>query len=92
MYNILVCAKNLYGPRCALTCGSCSNKETCHNIDGTCPHGCDDGVYGEQCQKGKQFRKMLEIVTVTRFIAILYMNFILLFTEMRKFINQATTW
>ena len=33
-------------------CGNCSNGEPCHHVDGTCPHGCDAGMYGDKCDKG----------------------------------------
>ena len=33
-------------------CGNCSNGEQCHHVDGTCPHWCDAGMYGDKCDKG----------------------------------------
>ena len=46
------CGKNTYGVECKETCGNCSNGEPCHHVDGTCPHGCDAGMYGEKCDLG----------------------------------------
>ena len=46
------CGKNMYGVECKETCGNCSNGDPCHHVDGTCPHGCDAGMYGEKCDLG----------------------------------------
>ena len=35
-------------------CGNCSNREPCHHVDGTCPHGCDAGMYGDKCDLGNK--------------------------------------
>ena len=46
------CGDNTYGWRCQQTCGNCSNGEPCHHVNGTCPFGCDAGVYGKKCDIG----------------------------------------
>ena len=33
-------------------CGNCSNGKPCHHVDGTCPNGCDAGMYSEKCDLG----------------------------------------
>ena len=34
-------------------CGNCSNGEPCYHVDGTCPNGCEAGMYGDRCDLGK---------------------------------------
>lgn len=41
-----------YGLECALKCSECRNGTSCHHVNGTCTHGCADGLYGDMCQKG----------------------------------------
>ena len=38
--------------KCKESCGNCSNGEPCHHVDGSCPSGCDVGVYGKTCDEG----------------------------------------
>lgn len=45
-----VCDTMTYGSDCASSCGNCSNGETCHYVDGSCPHGCEEGATGNKCQ------------------------------------------
>lgn len=45
-----VCDVQTYGLECSLSCGNCSDRETCHHVNGTCPRGCNEGVEGEKCQ------------------------------------------
>ena len=33
-------------------CGNCSNGEPFHHVEGTCPNGCDAGMYGDKCDLG----------------------------------------
>lgn len=49
----LVCDYKTYGQDCSLRCGNCSNGETCHHVNGSCRHGCNAGVSGDQCKDGK---------------------------------------
>lgn len=56
-FIFLVCNNNTYGPGCALNCGNCSNGETCHHINGTCPHGCAEGALGDICHEGVNIHK-----------------------------------
>ncbi|XP_056002335.1 multiple epidermal growth factor-like domains protein 10 [Ostrea edulis] len=44
------CDVQTYGSECSLPCGNCSDGGVCHHVSGTCPRGCDEGVYGEKCQ------------------------------------------
>jgi hypothetical protein len=46
----IVCNEQKYGLACSLPCGNCTDGETCNHVNGTCPRGCDVGVYGEECQ------------------------------------------
>ncbi|XP_056002235.1 multiple epidermal growth factor-like domains protein 10 isoform X1 [Ostrea edulis] len=45
-----VCAVQTYGLECSLSCGNCSDGETCHHATGMCPRGCNKGVEGDKCQ------------------------------------------
>lgn len=58
-------------------CGNCSDGETCHNINGTCLHGCTEGTIGDTCQEGVNnrrysnssiFEPILLRHTVTKFV------------------------
>lgn len=53
---ILVCDYKTYGQDCSLRCGNCSNGETCQHVNGSCFHGCDAGVSGEQCNDGNNIK------------------------------------
>lgn len=48
----IVCEKMTYGLECALKCGECRDGTSCHHVNGTCTHGCADGLYGDMCEKG----------------------------------------
>lgn len=48
--SVEVCDNMTYGSGCASSCGKCSNGETCHFVDGSCPHGCAEGATGDKCQ------------------------------------------
>ena len=43
----------MYGLECSQVCGNCSNGEQCHHVNGSCINGCDVGVFGDKCDKGK---------------------------------------
>lgn len=49
---ILVCENQTYGLGCSLRCGKCTNGETCNHVNGSCLHGCSEGVQGYKCQEG----------------------------------------
>jgi hypothetical protein len=61
-----VCDAHTFGVRCSSSCGNCSRGDICHHTNGTCPRGCDVGVYGERCQERKflqnQFNSILLIL------------------------------
>lgn len=41
-----------YGLECAFNCRKCRSGTSCHHINGTCIHGCADGLHGDMCQEG----------------------------------------
>ena len=45
------CWGNADGRRSQRTCGTCSNGEPCHHVNGSCPSGCDSGAYGVKCRQ-----------------------------------------
>lgn len=53
-FNI-VCDKMTYGLECAFKCSNCRNGTSCHHVNGTCIHGCADGLYGDMCHEGLNF-------------------------------------
>lgn len=46
-----VCENQTYGLGCSFGCGKCINGETCHHVNGSCLHGCSEGVQGDRCQE-----------------------------------------
>lgn len=64
---ILVCDYKAYGQDCSLRCGNCSNGETCQHVNGSCLHGCDAGVSGEQCNDGNNIKTFFKKKTTTLF-------------------------
>lgn len=40
-----------YGLECAFNCSKCRSGTSCHHINGTCIHGCADGLHGDMCQE-----------------------------------------
>lgn len=46
-----ICNEMTYGLECALNCSKCRNGTSCHHQNGTCIHGCADGLYGDMCQE-----------------------------------------
>lgn len=52
IWLILVCENQTYGLGCSSGCGKCINGETCHHVNGSCLHGCSEGVQGDRCQEG----------------------------------------
>lgn len=59
-FNI-VCNEMTYGLECALNCSKCRNGTSCHHQNGTCIHGCADGLYGDMCQEGQNILLQLNI-------------------------------
>ena len=49
---LIECGDKTYGAECKEPCGNCKNMEPCHHVDGSCPSGCDAGVYGKTCVIG----------------------------------------
>lgn len=35
-------------------CGKCLNGVKCNHVNGSCPNGCDTGVFSDKCDQGKQ--------------------------------------
>ncbi|XP_061191084.1 receptor-type tyrosine-protein phosphatase T-like [Saccostrea echinata] len=48
------CEEQMYGLECMYPCGNCSDGESCHHVNGTCPRGCIEGVEGTTCQNACQ--------------------------------------
>lgn len=42
-----------YGENCRNSCSSHCYNQTCERFNGQCLLGCNDGFYGEQCERGK---------------------------------------
>ncbi|XP_078329082.1 uncharacterized protein LOC111114425 isoform X2 [Crassostrea virginica] len=42
------CNAYTYGSNC-IHCGNCSGGVQCNHVTGTCPNGCDAGIYGDKC-------------------------------------------
>ena len=49
-------------------CGNCRNGEPCHHVDGTCPHGCDAGMYGDKCDLGNMSIKFSNDIFYIKFV------------------------
>lgn len=52
-FNLAACTDNKYGLECNSTCGKCLNGAQCNHVNGSCPIGCDAGVFGDKCDKRK---------------------------------------
>ena len=37
---------------CKQSCGNCSGGVQCDHVTGSCPNGCDAGMYGDKCDLG----------------------------------------
>ena len=55
-YCLSECTPNSYGIDCLENCGNCSTGGNCHHVNGTCLHGCNEGVYGDKCKTGEFVR------------------------------------
>eukprot|EP00106_Octopus_bimaculoides_P022537 XP_014789979.1 PREDICTED: multiple epidermal growth factor-like domains protein 10 isoform X2 [Octopus bimaculoides] len=52
--KLIGCPPELYGEDCTNEC-HCSRGESCHQINGFCKNGCEDGWHGEKCDKPTYF-------------------------------------
>ena len=50
---ITECDGHTYGLGCNQRCGNCSGGVQCDHVTGSCPNGCDAGMYGNKCDLGK---------------------------------------
>ena len=46
------CDGHTYGLECNQSCGKCRGGVQCDHVTGSCPNGCDAGMYGEKCDLG----------------------------------------
>lgn len=51
------CSAGTYGLNCGKVCGNCSNGDWCFHMNGSCPNGCDVGVFGDKCDQGTDSAK-----------------------------------
>ena len=47
------CNNGTYGHGCLETCGHCRDQKDCHNVNGSCLTGCEDGYRGDLCTSSK---------------------------------------
>lgn len=47
------CSNATYGQYCIEKCGHCRDQRDCHNVNGSCLSGCEDGYRGELCNSSK---------------------------------------
>uniref|UniRef100_A0A8W8P2L6 EGF-like domain-containing protein n=1 Tax=Magallana gigas TaxID=29159 RepID=A0A8W8P2L6_MAGGI len=45
------CSDGTYGLECGYVCGNCSDADWCNHVYGSCPNGCDVGVFGDTCDR-----------------------------------------
>ena len=50
-FHVTGCDVYTYGVDCK-RCGNCSGGVQCNHVTGTCPKGCDAGIYGDKCDLG----------------------------------------
>ena len=51
LFYVTGCNVYTYGSDC-IYCGNCSGGVQCNHVTGTCPNGCDAGIYGDKCDLG----------------------------------------
>ena len=51
LFYLTGCNVYTYGSDC-IYCGNCSGGVPCNHVTGTCPNGCDEGIYGDKCDFG----------------------------------------
>lgn len=77
---VLECLYQTYGPDCQQICGNCKNREQCHHVNGSCPNGCDRGIFGEKCDKGTRIQNKSCLILYKLYIYIIiiihYINYI----------------
>lgn len=54
-FDLVECDDNKYGLECISTCGKCLKGVQCNHVNGSCPNGCDAGVFDDKCDKGKNY-------------------------------------
>lgn len=57
------CRVGTYGLECGNECGNCSNSEWCYHVNGSCPNGCDVGVFGDYCDQGTKLEKGIKNIS-----------------------------
>ena len=50
-FHVTGCDVYTYGVDCK-RCGNCSGGVQCDHVTGTCPNGCEPGMYGDECDRG----------------------------------------
>ena len=53
VFYVTGCNAYTYGSDC-IHCGNCSGGVQCNHVTGTCPNGCDTGIYGDKCDFGNE--------------------------------------
>ena len=51
LFYVTGCNVYTYGLDC-IYCGNCSGGVQCNHVTGTCPNGCNAGIYGDKCDVG----------------------------------------
>lgn len=46
------CSGHTFGLECSRICGNCRDWEECDYLNGSCPHGCNKGTMGINCDIG----------------------------------------
>ena len=69
------CTGNTYGLKCEQSCGKCSGGVQCDYVTGSCPNGCDAGMYGYKCDLGKVIVKF----NSTCFFLLMYASYFISF-------------
>ena len=52
-YSTKACNNGFYGPGCIEKCGYCRDQKDCHNVNGSCLTGCENGYRGYLCTSSK---------------------------------------
>ena len=68
LFYVTGCNVYTYGSDCKHS-GNCSGSVQCIHVTGTCPNGCDAGIYGYKCDLGNleikcSFNKRISAVNV----------------------------
>lgn len=54
-YFISIACVQSYGSNCKYLCAPHCYNQTCDRLNGRCLLGCQDGFYGEMCERGNYF-------------------------------------